>query len=407
MSVLQRSNSDISGLSYQAQRPKAPQLQVYSSGETRRFPNSTSTPNDPSPATESSHHRRNHSSTSNNASESESELATPPPDSPVIAPTKGYDIGYSSDEWEENESGLMQKKGKAIRLRRVKDPQASSAPDPLTPDQKARNEVFDHLAYCGFLDVKLAALYRWAANVVWDIQLYRQTHCPANHVLVADMPVYSNQKRTSKSRAKIPVPPVLYRLFAENALLPESIRTSATARALIVLHAVYYYSKTPVCNLCFCEAGLLKEQERAKETTTSEEETQGGEGEEEGPKFAILDLSKESKRSLGGVHESLVSRVVIDWAVAVRLSMAWLTDTPRGNYWEIHTKHIPDEIGASTTRYFQRVMNYRFAVTNARLLNIISLITDEHPLALTTPSKKRYNPKGGVYYENMPSMIRT
>ncbi|KAG9021881.1 hypothetical protein FS842_006408, partial [Serendipita sp. 407] len=99
---------------------------------------------------------------------------------------------------------------------------------------------------------------------------------------------------------------------------------------------------------------------------------------------------------------------VIDWAVAIRIAIAWLTDTPRGNYWEIHTKHIPDDIGASTTRYFQRVVNYQFGLTNAKLMNMIDLITDEHPLALTPPSRIRYSPKnGGVYYNDLPSLIQS
>ncbi|KAG8819376.1 hypothetical protein FRC18_012106 [Serendipita sp. 400] len=409
MSVLRSSTTDISGLRYQDQRPKAPQLQTYS--RETRFPSTTTatsatttSSNNTTPST--AHPSHNGANGSNPFiesanSESDSELATPPPDSPVIPPRE-YDIGYSSEEWEEDEAGLMQKKdGKGIQLRRVKDPQASSAPAPITPDQQARNEVFDHLAYGGFLDVKLASLYRWAAGVIWDIQLFRQTRCPAKHPEVANMLIYSTQKRTSRSRPKSPVPPVLYRLFGENALLPDSIRTSATARSLIVLHAIYYMSKLPVCTLCACE--------ESRDSSTGTEGTGAGAGAEEVmPPYAVLDLRNETEVSFGGVSEAIISRVVIDWAVAIRIAIAWLTDTPRGNYWEIHTKHIPDDIGASTTRYFQRVVNYQFGLTNARLMNMIDLITDEHPLALTPPSRIRYSPKnGGVYYNDLPSLIQS
>ena len=45
---------------------------------------------------------------------------------------------------------------------------------PPHPDSLIREEVFNALEYCGFLDIRLAALYRWAVGVVWSMQMFRQ-----------------------------------------------------------------------------------------------------------------------------------------------------------------------------------------------------------------------------------------
>lgn len=48
-------------------------------------------------------------------------------------------------------------------------------PEPPHPDALVKEEVFNGLAYCGFLDIKTAFLFRWAVGVAWAMQVYRQT----------------------------------------------------------------------------------------------------------------------------------------------------------------------------------------------------------------------------------------
>lgn len=99
-------------------------------------------------------------------------------------------------------------------------------------------------------------------------------------------------------------PPILYRLFASNAILPHHIRESATTRVLIVLHALYYLSKVPSCAVCGSRA-----------------------------RGDQLDLSSEDQRAFAGVEEGIISRMVIEWSVAMRCAVAWLVDEPERNYW--------------------------------------------------------------------------
>ena len=99
-------------------------------------------------------------------------------------------------------------------------------------------------------------------------------------------------------------PAILYQLFAANAVLPHNIRESATTRVLIVLHALYYLSKVPSCAVC---ASTMK--------------------------IDSLDLRTEDSRAFEGIDEGIVSRLVIEWSVAIRCAMAWLVDHPEPNYW--------------------------------------------------------------------------
>lgn len=46
--------------------------------------------------------------------------------------------------------------------------------EPPHPDSVIRDEVFNHLEYCGFLDIRQAFLFRWAVTVVWSMHMLRQ-----------------------------------------------------------------------------------------------------------------------------------------------------------------------------------------------------------------------------------------
>ena len=50
----------------------------------------------------------------------------------------------------------------------------SDVREPSHPDSVIREEVFNHLEYCGFLDIRQAFLFRWAVTVVWSMHMYRQ-----------------------------------------------------------------------------------------------------------------------------------------------------------------------------------------------------------------------------------------
>lgn len=225
--------------------------------------------------------------------------------------------------------------------------------EPPHPDSVIRDEVFNHLEYCGFLDIRQAFLFRWAVTVVWSMHMLRQNYCSANHP--------SFVPRTTP-------PPILYRLFSANAILPHHIRESATTRVLVVLHALYYLSKVPSCNVC------------ASRVRTDQ-----------------LDLSCEDPRAFAGVDEGIVSRMVIEWSVAMRCAVAWLVDKPEGNYWETHTRNIPDKVGATVTRTFQKCLDYKFGIPNATLIAIMHAITDDHPLSITPVSNRRYCPPPGLH----------
>ena len=290
--------------------------------------------------------------------------------------------------------------------------------------------MFDQLAYCGFLDISFAHLIRWATVAAWDIQLYRQSRCYAQHSSVCGMRVFSDSSSSKgKNIAKTPVPPVLFKLFGENALLPTQIRTSATTRALIVLHALWYLSKVPSCALCMIKA--------------HEEEKMYGQGPSPKkrapnaimnrstgtatpyPTHANLDLSQERKPDMGGVDKNLISKIVVDWSVAVRCAIAMLVDQSPKNYWyvlasspaieyivltsvgcrETHTRHIPDAVGASTTAFFQRVLDYNLNIDKVKLMQMMDLITDQHPLSLTPQSRRRYRLPNGVTPMSFESLV--
>ncbi|PVF95444.1 hypothetical protein CPB86DRAFT_590323 [Serendipita vermifera] len=219
------------------------------------------------------------------------------------------------------------------------------------PDVVVKEDVFDSLAYCGFLEFKYASLVRWAADVVWKMMVYRESRCRGKHI--------SHVSRT--------IPPVLFRLFAANAILPHSIRASATARALIVLHALNYLSRVPTCAFCY-----------------DKNATQ-------------LDLTAEDPKAFGGAHPSVISKTVIEWSVGVRCAVAWLVDLPELNYWESFTMHIPDKVGASVLRHFQQTLDYRFSIPTDRLLALIDAITDDHPLSLRPDSQRKYCPPPGLH----------
>lgn len=42
-------------------------------------------------------------------------------------------------------------------------------------DAHSREQIFNQLAYCGFLDVTWAHLVRWAVMVAWDFQIHKAT----------------------------------------------------------------------------------------------------------------------------------------------------------------------------------------------------------------------------------------
>jgi hypothetical protein len=43
------------------------------------------------------------------------------------------------------------------------------------PDVMVKEDVFNQLAYCGFLEFKYASLVRWATDVVWKMMLFRES----------------------------------------------------------------------------------------------------------------------------------------------------------------------------------------------------------------------------------------
>lgn len=262
-----------------------------------------------------------------------------PPESPMISEA---DFCYTTDD-DERKPVSSRVTATSIVEENKEDPH---------PDATLREEVFNELAYCGFLDVRQATLFRWAVGVVWSMHMFRQVHCSFNH------------------RSFVPSsspPRILYRLFAANAILPYHIRESATTRVLIVLHALYYLSKVPSCAVCLSKTRVDR-----------------------------LDLSLEDPRMFDGIDEAIVSRMVIEWSVAMRCAVAWLVDEPERNYWEIHTKHIPDKVGADITRLFQKCLDYKFSISNDDLMMMMNAITDDHPISLTPVSRKRHCPPGGL-----------
>ncbi|CCA73939.1 hypothetical protein PIIN_07892 [Serendipita indica DSM 11827] len=348
-------------------------------------------------------------------SPSDSELATPPPGSPYPyshssnLPSRNVDDSSDDDddEWVEDEYGLMVK---------VTKPECESLQKSVPrarekrPDEIAREEMFDQLAYCGFLDISFAHLIRWAAVVAWDIQLYRQSRCYAQHSSVSGMHIFADSSSSKDNgNPKTPVPPVLFKLFGENALLPTQIRTSATTRALIVLHALWYLSKVPSCALCMIKA---HEEEKAygqgpsskKRARTTVMNRSTGKA-TPFPAFANLDLSQERKSDMGGVDKSLISKIVVDWSVAVRCAFVMLVDHPMKNYWETHTRHIPDAIGTSTTTFFQRALDYNLNIDKVKLMQLMDLVTDQHPLALAPQSRRRYRLPNGVTAMDFESLV--
>jgi hypothetical protein len=100
-------------------------------------------------------------------------------------------------------------------------------------------------------------------------------------------------------------PPVLYRLFAANAILPDPVRTSATKRNLIVLHALSYLSRITSCACC------IEQQD-------------------------MLDFRGESIRMFSCVDPLLISKCVVEWAGAMRCAMEWVIEHPEKNYWSVH-----------------------------------------------------------------------
>jgi hypothetical protein len=103
-------------------------------------------------------------------------------------------------------------------------------------------------------------------------------------------------------------------MFAANAILPHTLRASATVRALIVLHALQYMSRIPTCAFCY---------DRDADQ---------------------LDLSYEDPKSFGGMHPSVISKVVVEWAVAVRCAVVWLVDLPEVNYWLVSIPLLPNPL---------------------------------------------------------------
>lgn len=98
-------------------------------------------------------------------------------------------------------------------------------------------------------------------------------------------------------------PAILQRLFLDNARVTDAVRHSATTRALVVLHALYYMTKLSGCALCF------------------------------NPQSDMIDLSRENKRAFGGAEAFTISKLTIEWAGGIRCALAWLEDAPEGNYW--------------------------------------------------------------------------
>lgn len=95
-------------------------------------------------------------------SDSDSSLGVEaPPESPMISEA---DFCYTTDddELEPTSPGT----GVPSKTKETKE-------EPH-PDASIREEVFNELAYCGFLDVRQATLFRWAVTVVWSMHMFRQ-----------------------------------------------------------------------------------------------------------------------------------------------------------------------------------------------------------------------------------------
>jgi len=86
-----------------------------------------------------------------------------PPESPLISEA---DFFYTP---EDGESPSASPVARTATLKTEKEPYVQH------PDSVIREEVFNQLAFCGFLDIRQAFLFRWAVSVVWSMHIFRQT----------------------------------------------------------------------------------------------------------------------------------------------------------------------------------------------------------------------------------------
>ena len=88
-----------------------------------------------------------------------------PPQSPMISEA---DFCYTTDGDDcKPVSSRIESASKVTEEEEMEEPH---------PDAQIREEVFDELSYCGFLDVRQASLFRWAVGVVWSMYMFRQTY---------------------------------------------------------------------------------------------------------------------------------------------------------------------------------------------------------------------------------------
>lgn len=170
-------------------------------------------------------------------------------------------------------------------------------------------------------------------------------------------------------------------------------RESATTRSLITLYAISYIASVPFCVLCGVEA--MRDD-------------------------AELDIDFAHFGVVAEIEKQVMSRMVIGWATAVRLAVAWLVDekasdeTEKESYWWVRifgywnevlivryrlkrTRHVPPNQGASLTTYFQKKLGYHMSIPNERLMRIMKTLVTDYPLANIAEPWSRYSrPRSGI-----------
>lgn len=81
--------------------------------------------------------------------------------------------GRGTDLVLEECSDTSSQAGRVVAKGKIRGKKRQVVVEPPHPDTVVREEVFNHLAYCGFLDQTLEHLYRWAVLVIWDMQVYK------------------------------------------------------------------------------------------------------------------------------------------------------------------------------------------------------------------------------------------
>jgi hypothetical protein len=94
-----------------------------------------------------------------------------PPDSPPNSP-RVTEADFSDDD----SIGMGSMGGDSFEPSHPRSSKSAPKERELQQYAVVKEEVFNTLAYCGFLDIKQAFLYRWAVGVAWDMQVYRQTY---------------------------------------------------------------------------------------------------------------------------------------------------------------------------------------------------------------------------------------